>query len=81
MKKIDIQDVLNNSSDLKKKKVWFISIVGRPNAGKSSFVNTLIWEKVSIISNTPQTTRKKILAIYNDIDTQIVFFDTPGIHK
>lgn len=81
MKKLDLQDILNNTSDLKEKKVWYIAIIGRPNAGKSTFVNALIWEKISITTNVPQTTRNKILAIYNDDESQIVFFDTPGIHK
>lgn len=58
-----------------------MAIIGRPNAGKSTFVNTLIGEKISITTNVPQTTRKNVLAIYNDEDTQIIFFDTPGIHK
>lgn len=58
-----------------------MAIIGRPNAGKSTFVNTLIGEKISITTNVPQTTRKNVLAIYNDDDTQIIFFDTPGIHK
>ena len=80
MKKLDLQEILNNTSELKEKKVGFIAIIGRPNAGKSTFVNTLIWEKISITTNTPQTTRKKILAIYNDEESQIVFFDTPWIH-
>jgi len=48
---------------------------------KSTFINSLIWEKVSITSNIPQTTRKRVLAIYNDDDSQIIFFDTPWIHK
>lgn len=65
----------------KEKKVWYVAIVGRPNVGKSTFVNALIWEKVSITSSVPQTTRKRVLGIYNDEDSQIIFFDTPGIHN
>lgn len=61
-------------------KVWFISIIWRPNTGKSSFINSLLWEKVSIVSSVPQTTRKSVLGIYNDTDSQIIFFDTPWIH-
>lgn len=63
------------------KRVWYIALIGRPNVGKSTFINTLIGEKVSIISSIPQTTRKRVLAIYNDDDSQIIFFDTPWIHQ
>lgn len=81
MKEINLEDILKNTQELKEKKVWFVSIIGRPNAGKSTFVNALIWEKISITTNVPQTTRNKILAIYNDEDSQIIFVDTPWIHK
>ncbi len=81
MKELNLKDILDNSKELKKKKVWYVAIVWRPNAGKSTFINTLIWEKVSIVTNVPQTTRNKILAVYNDTDSQIIFFDTPWIHK
>jgi len=81
MKELNLEEILASTSDLtKEKKVWYVAIIGRPNAGKSTFINTLIWEKISITSNIPQTTRKKVLAIYNDNDSQIVFFDTPWIH-
>lgn len=59
----------------------FVSIIGRPNVGKSTLLNTLINEKISITSNTVQTTRNIIQGIYNEPDYQIVFMDTPGIHK
>ena len=59
----------------------FVAIIGRPNAGKSSLLNALLKEKVSIISQKAQTTRNAIVGIYNDKDLQIVFTDTPGIHK
>lgn len=62
-------------------KSGFVSIIGRPNVGKSTLLNSLIHEKVAIISSKPQTTRNLIQGIYNDDDTQIVFVDTPGIHK
>ena len=62
-------------------KVGVVSIVGRPNAGKSTLLNSIIKEKVSITSNKPQTTRNNIQGIYNDEDSQIVFIDTPGVHK
>jgi len=82
MKKIDLQDILSSTDDLSViKKVWYVAIIGRPNAWKSTFINSLLWEKVSITSNIPQTTRKRVLAIHNDDDSQIIFFDTPWIHK
>ncbi len=82
MKKLNLQDILDNTTDLKKeKKVGYVAIIWRPNVGKSTFINALLWEKVSITTNVPQTTRKKILAIYNDNDSQIIFFDNPWIHK
>lgn len=59
----------------------FVSVIGRPNVGKSTLLNNIIGEKVSIISNKPQTTRNKIQCVYTDEDFQIVFLDTPGIHK
>lgn len=62
-------------------KSGFVSIIGKPNVGKSTLLNTIVGEKIAIISNKPQTTRNKILAIYNSDDCQIVFTDTPGIHK
>lgn len=65
---------------LSEKKVWYVTIIGRPNSGKSTFINTLIGEKVSIVSPIPQTTRKKIFWIYNDNEHQIIFVDTPWIH-
>ncbi len=82
MKELNLNEILENTSDLtKEKKVWYVAIIGRPNAWKSTFVNSLIWEKISITTNVPQTTRKRVLAIYNDSDSQIIFFDTPWIHK
>ncbi len=62
-------------------KSGFVSIVGRPNVGKSTLINQLIGKKVSIVSFKPQTTRDVIRGIYNDETCQIVFTDTPGIHK
>ena len=59
----------------------FVSLVGRPNAGKSTLVNAIIGEKVVITSSTAQTTRNRISAIYNTPDMQIVLLDTPGLHK
>lgn len=62
-------------------KSGFVSIIGRPNTGKSTLLNQIIKEKVAIVSPKPQTTRNLIEGIYNEDDTQIVFVDTPGIHK
>lgn len=59
----------------------FVAVVGRPNVGKSTLVNRLVGEKVAIVSDKPQTTRNRILAVLNRPDAQIVLFDTPGIHK
>ena len=60
-------------------KSGFISVVGRANVGKSTLMEKILKEKISIISNKPQTTRDKIQIIYNDNDSQIIFIDTPGI--
>jgi GTPase len=62
-------------------KSGFVAIVGRPNAGKSTLVNTLVGRKVAIVSPKPQTTRNRIQGIFNRDDGQIVLIDTPGIHK
>jgi len=62
-------------------KAGFAAIVGKPNVGKSTLMNALIGEKVSIVSNRPQTTRNKIAGIMNGEDHQVVFLDTPGIHS
>lgn len=59
----------------------FVSLVGRPNVGKSTLMNSIVGRKVAITSSKPQTTRNVIQGIYNDEETQIVFVDTPGIHK
>lgn len=60
-------------------KSGFITVVGRPNVGKSTLLNQVIGEKISIISDKPQTTRNKIQLVYTDENSQIVFLDTPGI--
>lgn len=59
----------------------FVAIVGRPNVGKSTLLNTIIGEKVAIVSSKPQTTRNRITGILTRGETQMVFIDTPGIHK
>lgn len=62
-------------------KSGFISLIGRPNVGKSTLLNLLLGEKIAIISDKPQTTRNRILAIKNHPGGQIIFLDTPGIHR
>lgn len=62
-------------------KSGFVSLIGRPNVGKSTLLNTIINQKIAITSNKPQTTRNIIQGIYNEPGYQIVFVDTPGIHK
>ncbi|MFQ3574005.1 MAG: GTPase Era [Thermodesulfovibrionales bacterium] len=62
-------------------KSGFVAIIGRPNVGKSTLLNTLMGEKISIVSSKPQTTRKRIRGILNLKEGQIIFVDTPGMHK
>ncbi len=62
-------------------KSGFVTIIGRPNVGKSTLMNSMIGEKISIMSDKPQTTRNKIRTVYTDDEAQIIFLDTPGIHK
>ena len=58
-----------------------VAIVGPPNAGKSTLMNYLLGQKISIVSHKPQTTRNRILGVVNGAGYQIVFLDTPGLHK
>lgn len=67
--------------DNSKFKSGFVSIVGRPNVGKSTLMNRIVGQKIAITSNKPQTTRNKITAVYTSEEGQIVFLDTPGMHK
>ncbi|WP_314584567.1 GTPase Era [Paenibacillus terrigena] len=62
-------------------KSGFVAIIGRPNVGKSTLMNQVIGQKIAIMSDKPQTTRNKIHGVYTSSDNQIVFLDTPGIHK
>ncbi|SDI33952.1 GTPase Era [Natribacillus halophilus] len=59
----------------------FVALIGRPNAGKSTFLNQVLGQKIAIMSDKPQTTRNKIQAVHTEADGQIIFVDTPGIHK
>lgn len=67
----------NNFND----KSAFIAIVGRPNVGKSSILNRILGQKITIVSSKPQTTRTRIMGVLTECETQLVFIDTPGIHK
>ena len=62
-------------------KSGFVSLIGRPNAGKSSLLNRIIGEKLAIVSDKPQTTRHRIMGVKNYPEGQAVFVDTPGIHR
>ena len=66
---------------MENRKSGFVSIIGRPNVGKSTLMNHLIGQKIAITSSKPQTTRNRIRTVYTDERGQIVFLDTPGIHK
>lgn len=62
-------------------KSGFVSLIGRPNVGKSTLMNSFLKHKVAIMSNKAQTTRNRIQGIYTDERAQVIFIDTPGIHK
>src|SRR5215831_10523918 len=62
-------------------KTGFVSLIGRPNAGKSTLLNRLVGSKLAIVSDKPQTTRNRILGVKNYPEGQVVFLDTPGIHR
>ena len=62
-------------------KSGFVAVVGRPNVGKSTLINALIGQKIAIMSDKPQTTRSRILCILTEEDAQVIFLDTPGVHK
>ena len=63
------------------RKTAFIAIVGKPNVGKSSILNKILKQKIAIVSSKPQTTRTRIMGVLTENDTQLVFIDTPGLHK
>lgn len=72
---------MNNETMPKGHKSGFISIIGRPNVGKSTFLNRVIGQKIAIMSDKPQTTRNKVQGVLTTNDAQFIFIDTPGIHK
>ena len=74
---------MNKKQEAKKEifKSGFVALIGRPNVGKSTFINNVLKQKISIISPKPQTTRNKVQGIYTTSKEQIIFIDTPGIHK
>ena len=67
--------------EMQNKKSGFVTIIGRPNVGKSTLMNHLIKQKIAITANKPQTTRNRIQTVYTDQRGQVIFLDTPGIHK
>lgn len=69
------------AADGKNVKSGFVTLIGRPNVGKSTLMNRMIGQKIAITSNKPQTTRNRIQTVHTDERGQIVFVDTPGIHK
>lgn len=69
------------NTDRKQYKSGFVTLIGRPNVGKSTLMNHLIGQKIAITSNKPQTTRNRIQTVYTREEGQIIFLDTPGIHK
>jgi GTP-binding protein Era len=72
--------MLNNGNEVKGYKSGFISIIGRPNVGKSTFLNRVVGQKIAIMSDKPQTTRNKIQGVLSVNDAQMIFLDTPGIN-
>lgn len=74
-------DILTGEQDKATFKSGFATLIGRPNVGKSTLMNALIGQKIAITSNRPQTTRNRIRTVYTSKEGQIVFLDTPGIHK
>ena len=77
----DLDDFLNEKPAPQAKKSGTVTLVGRPNAGKSTLMNRLLGEKVAIVSDKPQTTRHRLVGILSNERGQMVFHDTPGIHK
>ncbi|MCD4784363.1 MAG: GTPase Era [Candidatus Eremiobacteraeota bacterium] len=78
---MNITNINAEYADANEMRSGFVAVVGKPNVGKSTLVNTIVGQKVAIISSKPQTTRHRILGVKNGPGYQIVFVDTPGIHK
>ena len=79
---MDLEELLAAGRPLNEKyKSGFATLIGRPNVGKSTLMNRLVGQKISITSNKPQTTRNRIQAVYTSEEGQIVFLDTPGINR
>lgn len=72
---------MHNTNTEKKYKSGFVSIIGRPNVGKSTYINQVIGQKIAIMSDKPQTTRNKVQGVLTTNDAQLILIDTPGIHK
>ena len=77
----DRLNILRNGDKMAELKTGFVALIGRPNVGKSTLMNRLIGQKIAITSNKPQTTRNRIQTVYTEERGQIIFLDTPGIHK
>lgn len=73
--------IYHMQQEIQKFKSGFISIIGRPNVGKSTFLNRVVGQKIAIMSDKPQTTRNKVQGVVTSDHSQLVFIDTPGIHK
>lgn len=83
-KEIKLEDMIPEPRfqiDPKTHKSGFVAVIGRPNVGKSTLINSLIGQKIAIMSDKPQTTRTRIMCVLTQQDAQMVFLDTPGIHK
>ncbi|PTY83735.1 GTPase Era, partial [Heyndrickxia sporothermodurans] len=72
---------MHNQTSEQKYKSGFVSIIGRPNVGKSTYINQVIGQKIAIMSDKPQTTRNKVQGVLTTNEAQIILIDTPGIHK
>ena len=79
MEKTDVKHMQENQN--RHYRSGFATLIGRPNVGKSTLMNALIGQKIAITSKKPQTTRNRIQTVYTSEEGQIVFLDTPGIHK